>query len=286
MAKRTFDRSTADESKVIDMHTGKPLERESKPVICERIRHYRTALGMEQKVLAGMVGVTANAVSNWESGRFRPDVNLLPDICNALRITLYQLYGLDDPSIRYTASEELFMEDYRQLTPGHRLAVRTLTGTLLQVQSAERCRRIQKLMFFERQLAAGIGDPSEFDDEGIPIYVYASSLTEKADCVFTVNGDSMEPDYADGSMVLVQRITDTGDLEAGDIGAFMIENELYIKEYQPDGLHSHNPAYPVMRFCEYENVYLIGRVIGILDREEVARQTDVERYMDLHSDFD
>ena len=41
-----------------------------------------------------------------------------------------------------------------------------------------------------------------------------------------------------------------------------------------------------MRFCEYENVYLIGRVIGILDREEVARQTDVERYMDLHSDFD
>ena len=242
MAKRTFDRSTADESKVIDMHTGKPLERESKPVICERIRHYRTALGMEQKVLAGMVGVTANAVSNWESGRFRPDVNLLPDICNALRITLYQLYGLDDPSIRYTASEELFMEDYRQLTPGHRLAVRTLTGTLLQVQSAERCRRIQKLMFFERQLAAGIGDPSEFDDEGIPIYVYASSLTEKADCVFTVNGDSMEPDYADGSMVLVQRITDTGDLEAGDIGAFMIENELYIKEYQLDGLHSHNPA--------------------------------------------
>ena len=286
MAKRTFDRSTADESKVIDMHTGKPLERESKPVICERIRHYRTALGMEQKVLAGMVGVTANAVSNWESGRFRPDVNLLPDICNALRITLYQLYGLDDPSIRYTASEELFMEDYRQLTPGHRLAVRTLTGTLLQVQSAERCRRIQKLMFFERQLAAGIGDPSEFDDEGIPIYVYASSLTEKADCVFTVNGDSMEPDYADGSMVLVQRITDTGDLEAGDIGAFMIENELYIKEYQPHGLHSHNPAYPVMRFCEYENVYLIGRVIGILDREEVARQTDVERYMELHPDFD
>ena len=286
MAKRTFDRSTADESKVIDMHTGKPLERESKPVICERIRHYRTALGMEQKVLAGMVGVTANAVSNWESGRFRPDVNLLPDICNALRITLYQLYGLDDPSIRYTASEELFMEDYRQLTPGHRLAVRTLTGTLLQVQSAERCRRIQKLMFFERQLAAGIGDPSEFDDEGIPIYVYASSLTEKADCVFTVNGDSMEPDYADGSMVLVQRITDTGDLEAGDIGAFMIDNELYIKEYQPYGLHSHNPAYPVMRFCEYENVYLIGRVIGILDREEVARQTDVERYMELHPDFD
>ena len=232
MAKRTFDRSTADESKVIDMHTGKPLERESKPVICERIRHYRTALGMEQKVLAGMVGVTANAVSNWESGRFRPDVNLLPDICNALRITLYQLYGLDDPSIRYTASEELFMEDYRQLTPGHRLAVRTLTSTLLQVQSAERCRRIQKMMLFERQLAAGIGDPSEFDDEGIPIYVYASSLTEKADCVFTVNGDSMEPDYADGSMVLVQRITDTGDLEAGDIGAFMIDNELYIKEYR------------------------------------------------------
>lgn len=286
MPKRSFDRSTTGESNIIDMRTGKTLSKDSKPVICERIRFYREQLGMEQKALAAMIGVTANAVSNWESGRARPDVNILPNICEALRITLYQLYALDDPSIKYTAAEELFMADYRQLTPGHQLAVRSMTNTLLQVQNAENCREIQKLLSFERQLAAGIGDPSEFEDEGVPMYVYANPLTRRADCVFTVNGDSMEPDYTNGCMVLVQRITDTGDLEPGNVGAFMIDNEMYIKEYQPDGLHSYNPAYPVMRFCEFENVYLIGQVVGILSKNDVAQQADVEKYIELHPDFE
>lgn len=171
----------------------------------------------------------------------RPDVNLLPDICEALRITFYQLYALEDPTVQYTAAEELFMADYRQLSPGHKLAVRSLTDTLLQVQTAEEQPEVQTLLFFERRLAAGIGDPSEFDDAGVPIYVYANSLTRRADFVFTVNGDSMEPDYADGCMVLVDRLSDTKELEPSDVGAFMIDNETFIKEYQPDGLYSYNP---------------------------------------------
>ena len=286
MPKRVFDRSTSYESRVIDMHTGKPVPAETKPMICDRIRHYREGLGMEQKALAAMVGVTANAVSNWERGRARPDVNLLPNICEALQITLYQLYGLDDPSVKYTTVEDAFMENYRQLTPGHQYAVRAMAQNLLQVQQAEGRRKIHKLTRFEHQLAAGIGDPNEFEDSGTPIYVYDDSLTCRADCVFTVNGDSMEPDYPDGCMVLVKRISDSGELTPGDIGAFMIDNETYIKEYRPDGLHSLNPAYPVMRFSEFEHVYLIGQVIGVLNDEDIVREEDVECYKELHPEID
>ena len=50
----------------------------------------------------------------------------------------------------------------------------------------------------------------------------------------------MEPDYADGCMVLVDRLSDTKELEPSDVGAFMIDNETFIKEYQPDGLYSYN----------------------------------------------
>lgn len=286
MPRRTFDRSTSSESNVIDMNTRKPAAKNMMPVICERIRFYRKRMGMEQKTLARMVGVTANAVCNWESGCYRPDVNLLPDICEALQITLYQLYDLKDPSIRYTAAEELFMDDYRQLTPGNRYAVSSLTRTLLKVQQVERNREIRRLTLFEHQLAAGVGDPNEFEDSGVPIYVYDDSLTRRADCVFIVSGDSMEPDYPNGCMVLVKRISDSGDLAPGDIGAFMIGNETYIKEYQLDGLYSRNPAYPVMCFSEYESVYLIGHVIGILNKEDVAREEDVERYVELHPEFE
>ena len=284
MPKRVFERSTTPKRNVIDMHTGKPVPAETKPMICDRIRHYREKLGMEQKALAAMVGVTANAVSNWERGRARPDVNLLPDICEALQITLYQLYGLDDPSGSYSAAEERFMDDYRQLTSGNRYAVSVLTQTLLKVQQAESSRAIRKLTLFERPLAAGVGDPNEFEDSGVPIYVYDDSLTCRADCVFTVNGDSMEPDYPDGCMVLVKRISDSGELTPGDIGAFMIDNETYIKEYREDGLHSLNPKYDVMRFSDEESVYLIGRVIGVLDPENIATEADVKRYLAIHGD--
>lgn len=286
MPKRVFDRSTSYESHVIDMHTGKPVPAETKPMICDRIRHYREELGMEQKALAAMVGVTANAVSNWERGRARPDVNLLPNICEALQITLYQLYDLDDPSGSYSAAEERFMDDYRQLTSGNRYAVSVLTQALLKVQQAESSRAIRKLTLFERPLAAGVGDPNEFEDSGVPIYVYDDSLTQRADCVFIVNGDSMEPDYPDGCRVLVERISDSGELAPGDIGAFMIDNETYIKEYQPDGLHSRNPSYPVMSFSEFEHVYLIGRVIGVLSKSDVAQPSDVEKYIELHPEFE
>ena len=47
MARRTFDRSTSGEGNVIDMKTGKPVERPTLPVICERIRYYRELIGME-----------------------------------------------------------------------------------------------------------------------------------------------------------------------------------------------------------------------------------------------
>ena len=284
MPKRVFDRSTSYESRVIDMHTGKPVPAEKKPMICNRIRHYREGLGLEQKALAAMVGVTANAVSNWERGRARPDVNLLPNICEALQITLYQLYGLDDPSVKYTTMEDAFMENYRQLTPGHQYAVRAMAQNLLQVQQTEGRLKIHKLTRFEHQLAAGIGDPNEFEDSGTPIYVYDDSLTCRADCVFTVNGDSMEPDYPDGCMVLVKRISGSEELTPGDIGAFMIDNETYIKEYREDGLHSLNPKYDVMRFSDEESVYLIGRVMGVLSPESIATEADVKRYLAIHGD--
>lgn len=60
----------------------------------------------------------------------------------------------------------------------------------------------------------------------------------------------------------------------------------YIKEYRPDGLHSLNPAYPVMHFSEFEHVYLIGQVIGVLNDEDVACEEDVECYRELHPEID
>lgn len=284
MPRRTFELSTSDETNIIDMKTGEKVKKPTLPIVCERIHYYRERLSMEKKMLGELVGVTGNAVGNWEAGRTRPDISLLPKICNALHITLYELFDVEDPTIQYTAREQLLMEHFQLLSDGHKHAVKSLVDTLLMVEESEKCRVVRQRILCDRSLAAGVGDPTEIYESGEPIFLYASSEVDKADYVFSVNGDSMEPEYHNGDLVLVQCGENGPNLAYGEIGAFTIGNETYIKVYEEDGLHSLNPAYKTMKFCDEEKVYLIGRVVGILDPGEIATQEDVEKYISLHPD--
>ena len=129
------------------MKTGKPVEKPTLPIVCERVRFYRERMGIEQKELARMIGVTGNAVSNWENGRGRPDLNLIPALCEALHITMYELFDVEDPTEQLTAGEQMHIEQYRELTPGHKTAVDQLMDTLVKVQIAENAPLIRRLTY-------------------------------------------------------------------------------------------------------------------------------------------
>ena len=268
---------------IINLVTNESVKKKAVHVVGERIKYYREKLQMEQKELGSRIGVKANAVSNWENGRTRPDLNLLPKICDALDITFYDLFDIDDPLKRMTAREQILLSDYRSLSNGHKYAVDQLITALKNAEFAEDCPDISELVFFEKQLAAGVDTGLEFEDEGEPIFLYSTPIIDKADCVFCVNGDSMEPEYHDGDMVLVERFPNCPELQYGEIGAFICGNNTYIKQYEEDGLHSLNPKYKVMRFSDEENLYMIGRVIGVLEPGDIASEEDVERFFSIHS---
>lgn len=60
----------------------------------ERIKQRRRELGITQKELADMLSISDKTVSRWESGNQMPDALLLPDLAEALKITLNDLYGI------------------------------------------------------------------------------------------------------------------------------------------------------------------------------------------------
>lgn len=97
-----------------------------------------------------------------------------------------------------------------------------------------------------------------FDD--IPpemIEVENNHINMQADFAVGVNGDSMEPTYSDGDVLLIKK---QHSLNKGDIGIFMIDGEAFVKEYAGDVLKSHNKAYPDILVSE--NTVCLGKVIG------------------------
>ena len=58
-----------------------------------KIRELRRRDGRTQDNLAEALGVTAQAVSRWESGGSYPDMNLIPSIANYFGITIDALFG-------------------------------------------------------------------------------------------------------------------------------------------------------------------------------------------------
>ena len=278
MGRRAFE---SEKTKVIDIHTGKPADEAPLPTICERVRHYRTLRKIEQKELARQLNITPNSVSNWECGRSRPDVSLLPELCRVLEITPFELMGMHNPAV-YSEHERLHMDKYRKLAGRDRYLVDNMMDSMLVMREAENSPKLIRLPYFEKPLAAGIGDPTEFEGLSEEIYLYETDEYRRADYVFRVNGDSMEPDYRSGDLVLVERVPSGLTLQEGEIGAFIVGNEMYIKEYRADGLHSLNKKYDVLKFDADQAVYLIGKVLTVLDPESIASQSDVERFLLLH----
>lgn len=253
--------------KLTEMHT-----------IGKRIKYYRKKLGLEQKDIARQLGFTPNAISNWENGRTRPDLSVVPKLCDILHITLYDLYGMDKPIDFYNNQEQQLIEDYRSLSKGHRFTIEKMIEMLKAIELAEKCPDLTELIEYEKGLDAGI----EFDDIGEPIFLHTSPIINQADLVFHISGDSMEPEYHDGDMVLVQKYPGCPALRYGEVGVFFIGNTTYIKIYEEDGLHSFNENYDVIHFTEDDNVYLIGRVLSILDPKNIASEDDIKRYLSVH----
>ena len=67
----------------------------------KNIRKYRRRAGVTQETLGNALGLSAQAVSRWESGGGYPDMELIPAIANYFGITIDELFGYNsDQSLR------------------------------------------------------------------------------------------------------------------------------------------------------------------------------------------
>ena len=122
---------------------------------------------------------------------------------------------------------------------------------------------MHRIRFFDTPVSAGVGEHLEGQDMKY-ISVPAEDDPNGADFALRVNGDSMEPRFQNGDVVLVQEVE---SIQRGQIGVFVLDGAGYIKVYNDTMLLSINPAYAPILLSQYSDVQLKGRVVGRLKQK-------------------
>ena len=263
----------------------------------DRIKKIKSSKKITNEQLSEMTGIPLGTLSKImaeisDSPKFS---NILA-ICEALGCSVnYIVTGEPDNDNNYTleSGEIRLIENYRQLdTHGRELVALVLNKEAERITKAnygigsEPAVKTAKVLtpkkakntyipsnqtiggrrsisLYDMSVSAGRGiylDSDASDEINIP----NTAKTQIADYALRINGNSMEPKYRDGDILLVEE-TDT--LEFGELGIFILDGDGYFKRFEGDRLISLNPEYMPILLSNFAEVTCCGRVVGKLKRK-------------------
>ena len=231
----------------------------------ERLTQLRKEHGYSTRnEFADKLGIPSTTLRNYETDAREPGHTFLKQISEFFNVSVDYLLCLTDDkevlkSFRLRESEQAMVEKYRNLDNHGKELV-----DLVLEEEHDRCiasineKPAALRIYTYMQKIAAAGNGFYFDD--IPTETIEAPYIPGADFIIGVSGDSMEPTYNDGDLVYVEK---RQIIHSGEIGIFMIHNELYIKEVTDEGLKSHNPKYKIIPGDE--SIQCIGKVLGKVD---------------------
>ena len=274
----------ARENKALAQTKGERTKMQNKSAFGSRIREYRIKKGLSQPQLAALLGVTKNAVTNWEAGASRPDIASIPALCTHLGISADTFFDMPAQYRALNAAEAAHMERYRLLDRYRQRSVDALMDALIENEMLafrEQCvSAFTRIGRDELPASAGTGTPLDDTYEREYVFLRNSRSVCRADTIITVTGDSMLPTFRDGDELLVEY---TPEIREGEIGIFVVAGEGFVKEYRSDGLHSHNPKYKTIRPMQDDNFRCVGRVLGAVTEDMLATPQELAVLSEVYS---
>lgn len=119
---------------------------------------------------------------------------------------------------------------------------------------------VRELPLYYMPASAGKGnylDCSEFEMISVIDAAFASS----ADFAVKVSGDSMEPRFSTGDIILVK---EQSAVEVGELGIFILNGDSLFKKFGGDRLISLNDKYSDIEITENDSYYCKGKVLGAI----------------------
>lgn len=261
----------------------------------DRIKNIKSEKKITNDMLSEMTGIPLGTLSKILAGiSDSPKLSNIVAICDALDCSLdYILTGIPENTNNYTLDEDemTLIENYRKLDKHSRELVDMVINK--EAQRADDATRVRstrsqgrgavvvsreamreamresaglakrKIDLFDLPVSAGTGVFLS-ETESVTITIPSTPQTEGADFALRIKGNSMEPKYKDGDILLVE---ECDSVEYGELGIFILDGDGYFKKYEGDRLVSLNPDYQPILLKNFDEVACCGRVVGKLKRK-------------------
>lgn len=241
-------------------------------VIGEKIKQYRLANGWTQQELGTKIGMSKNAIGNYEKGFRSPKKNTMFDLAKAFSISIDDLF----PPVQKDSASDI-QSIYDELEPNRQRKVITYAEKLWDEQKNEEEAKINEVseaislyqveVVSETAAACGFNYGFGYDDKDIET-IGVDEQPPHHDIATKVSGDSMQPDYQDGDILyLVDKGLTTYN---GDLAVIAYGDRSYFKKiYTENGrlrLVSLNDKYEdiILDFPPAEDTHIkIFSVVGV-----------------------
>ncbi len=257
----------------------------------ERIKKIKNERKITNDQLSEMTGIPLGTLSKILAGiSDSPKLVNIVAIADALGCTLdYIVSGVSENTNNYTLSpdEICLVENFRHLDAHgcelvkmvvekelERTAPNMKKGSSTVVISKSSVAR--KISYMEAagslarrtvpvySLPVSAGPGVYIDDTSTEeISIPDNEKTAACDFALRISGNSMEPVYHNGDLVLVE---DCDSVEVGELGIFVLDGDGYFKKFGGDRLISLNPEYGDILMKNYAEAVCCGRVIGKLKK--------------------
>ena len=200
----------------------------------ERMRFRREELGISRSHLALRLGVSPSAIGNYETGISFPKEEVMLRLFDCLQTDPNFLFqdSFSAGEQVLSQSERTLLKQYRGLSPTGRETVRSVVEALCayrdEVEQSRQRQEPRVSPLYRSPAAAGYAAPvfgEDFD------YVEVTDeIPAAAEFAVRIQGDSMTPYIADGSLVYVNR----DPMKNGDVGIFCVDGDMLCKQYCRD----------------------------------------------------
>ena len=231
------------------------------------LKYLRTKRGLEQKDISDFLGLkSATSVTNWEKGTNLARAGHLSDLASFFNISLHDLVKTDLTTSENTTLDKI-IEISTKLSEPRQHNVYTYAEEQLEEQNnivEEPPMNVYELFPIRVTEALAAGTGYAYGDNNTETFYTDRDDLKGYDFASLVNGDSMEPFYPDGTVVLIKSGYDN---DRGAIYAIDYDGKSYLKKLfdEPDHVRlvSINTKYDDIIINKPFDAYfnIIGKVV-------------------------